>query len=138
MWTAGIAFFLFLAISSIALFSFLAVAAWSATRMNERETYYKNETLKKIAESTGPGAEATLQYMREQQSIQLKHQAQKQRQGMQLGGLLTTAIGIALMVFLGALVHRHPVYLVGLFPLLGGIALLVYVQLFVPAELGQQ
>jgi Flp pilus assembly protein TadB len=130
----GVAVFLFLAIASIALFSFLAVAAWSGARMSERETYYKNETLKKIAESTGPGAEATIQYLHDQQAYQRKLELQKQRQGMQLGGLLTTAIGIALMVFLGALVRHHPIYLAGLVPVLIGVALLVYVQLFAPKE----
>lgn len=128
------AFWLFNAIASIALFTFLAVAAWSGARASERETYYKNETLKKIAESTGPGAEATIQFLRDQQAYQWKRDMQKKRQGMQLGGLLTTAIGIALMVFLGALVHHQPVYLVGLIPLLIGVALLVYVQLFAPKE----
>ena len=37
-------------VGSIALFSFLAVAAWSDARRKEREAYYTSETLKKIAE----------------------------------------------------------------------------------------
>jgi Flp pilus assembly protein TadB len=131
---SGVALFLYLAITSIALFSFLAVAAWSGARMTERETYYKNETLKKIAESTGPGAEATIQYLRDQQMYHRRLELQKQRQGMQLGGLITAAVGIALMIFLKALVPHHPIYLAGVVPLLIGIALLIYVQLFAPKE----
>ena len=47
--------FLFLSVGSIALFSFVAVAAWSDARRREREAYYKSETLKKIAEAQGLG-----------------------------------------------------------------------------------
>ena len=42
-------------VGSIALFSFLAVASWSDARRKEREAYYRSETLKKIAESSGEG-----------------------------------------------------------------------------------
>ena len=40
-------------VGSIALFSFLAVSHWVEARRKERESYYKNETLKKIADQTG-------------------------------------------------------------------------------------
>jgi Flp pilus assembly protein TadB len=130
----GVALFLFLAIASIALFSFLAVASWAGCRMAERETYYKNETLKKIAESTTPAAEAAIQYLRDRNKSQRIHQAQEQRQGLQLGGLVTVAVGIAVMVFLHAIVHSTPVYLAGLIPVLVGVALLVYVYLFAPEQ----
>src|ERR1700692_2221195 len=53
-------------VGSIALFSFLSVAVWSDARRKEREEYYKNETLKKIAESSGEGAKAAIELLREQ------------------------------------------------------------------------
>jgi hypothetical protein len=53
-------------------------------------------------------------------------------QGMQLGGLITTAVGIGVMVLLRGLVHDEPVYLAGLIPLLVGAALLVYVFALAP------
>lgn len=130
--TVAVAPFIFLSIGAIALFSFLAVAAWSGARSEERKAYYKNDMLKRLAESPEPTAAATLQYLRDEEISRQKHHARQHRQGIQLGGLITTAIGIALMVFLGALVHHHSVYLVGLIPLLIGIALLIYVQLFAP------
>ncbi len=40
----------------MALFSFLAVNQWSDARRKERESYYKNDMLKKLADSQGPGA----------------------------------------------------------------------------------
>ena len=132
---ASVAFFLFLAIASIALFSFLAVAAWSSLRFAERDAYYKNESLKKIAESPEPAAALAVQYLRNQETERRRYAARKQRGGIQLGGLITVAIGIGLMVFLKAIVHGAPgVYLVGLIPLLIGAALLVYVYWFALQE----
>ena len=59
-------------VGSIALFSFLAVATWADARRKEREAYYKSETLKKIAESSGEGARAAIELMREQQGTTVK------------------------------------------------------------------
>ncbi|MGB9236558.1 MAG: hypothetical protein WCC04_19290 [Terriglobales bacterium] len=119
-------------VGSIALFSFLAVASWSDARRKERETYYRSETLKKIAESSGEGARSALELMREQE----KNAARRRLEGMKLGGLITTAVGIGLMVFLhGVADHGDgPVYLVGLIPLLIGVALLIYPFFLAPKE----
>jgi hypothetical protein len=116
-----IAFILFLAISSVALFTFLAVATWTGTRQQERETYYKAEMMKKIAEVGGERNPA-LEYLREQERIAVA----KQVGGFRLGGLICIAVGIALMILLHALVPVHGVYLTGLIPLFVGVALLVY------------
>jgi len=117
-------------VGSIALFSFLAVATWSDARRKERETYYKSETLKKIAESSGEGAKAAIELMREQEKSAAKHR----REGMKLGGLITAVVGIGVMVLLRGLVHEEPVYLAGLIPLLIGLALLTYTFLLAPKE----
>jgi uncharacterized membrane protein (GlpM family) len=53
-------------------------------------------------------------------------------QGLQLGGLVTTAVGLGVMVLLRGLVRDEPVYLAGLIPLLVGVALLVYVFALAP------
>jgi uncharacterized membrane protein len=114
----------------IAFFSFLAVAIWSKNRCHEREVYYKNETLKKIAEAQQPTANAALEFLREQEKVH----ARRAREGMKLGGLVTTAIGLGLFPVLRAAHSDHPVYLVSLIPLLIGLALLVYVYLLAPKE----
>jgi Flp pilus assembly protein TadB len=118
-------------VGSIALFSFLAVSAWSDARRKEREAYYTNETLKKIAESSGEGAKAAIDMLREQE-----HTARlRRRDGQRLGGLITLAVGAGLMVFLKALVRNEPgIYLVGLIPLLIGAALLAYSYVLAPKE----
>jgi hypothetical protein len=110
-------------VGSIALFSFLAVASWSDARRKERETYYKSETLKKIAESSGEGAKAAIELMREQE----KNSVKRRLEGMKLGGLITAVVGIGVMVLLRGLEHEEPVYLAGLIPLLIGVAMLFYV-----------
>jgi hypothetical protein len=117
-------------VGSIALFSFLAVASWSDARRKERETYYKSETLKKIAESSGEGAKAAIELMREQE----KSSVRRRHEGMKLGGLITAVVGIGVMVLLHGLEHDEPVYLAGLIPLLIGLALLTYTFVLAPKE----
>jgi hypothetical protein len=118
-------------VGSIALFSFLAVASWSDARRREREAYYKNETLKKIAESSGEGARAAIELLREQEKSTVK----RRLEGMKLGGLITAVVGIGVMVLLHGIANDEgPVYLVGLIPLLIGLALLLYAFLLAPKE----
>ncbi len=119
-------------VGSIALFSFLSVAAWSDARRKEREEYYRNETLKKIAESSGEGAKAAIELMREQNRSVTK----RRLEGMKLGGLITAVVGIGVMALLHGLEHDEPVYLAGLIPLLIGLALLTYTFLLAPKEVG--
>ena len=116
-----VAVFFFLAIGSIALFGFLSVATWTGTRAQEREAYYKAETLKKIAEMGGERNPA-LEYMRERERIA----AAKRIGGFRLGGLINIAIGLALLILLHALVHVPGVALVGLIPLFIGVVLAAY------------
>ena len=131
---AGIVPLLIPIVGSIALFSFLAVASWSDARRREREAYYRSETLKKIAESSGEGARIAMELMmREEQKPKMK----RSLEGMKLGGLVTAAVGIGVMALLHGIVQGEgPVYLVGLIPLLIGVALLVYAFLLAPKEKG--
>jgi hypothetical protein len=126
--------FIFLSVGAVALFGFLAVAAWSSARQLERESYYRNDMLKKLADSQSSGAVATIEYLNEEQRAKRVKDEEKKREGFILGGLINAAIGVALMAFLGAITHGKPVYLVGLIPLSVGIALLVYVYLLVPRK----
>jgi uncharacterized membrane protein (GlpM family) len=48
--------------------------------------------------------------------------------------LITTVVGIGVMVLLHGLVNDEPVYLSGLIPLLIGLALLAYTFLLAPKE----
>lgn len=122
----------FLSVASIAFWSFVAVAAWSEARRREREAYYKSETLKKIAESSGAGGSAALEFLREEERIKARHL----REGHKLGGLITAAVGIALMILLRAMPvpAARSAYLVGLIPVFTGVAILVYAYFLAPNE----
>jgi hypothetical protein len=117
-------------VGSIALFSFLAVASWSEARRKEREAYYTSETLKKIAENSGEGAKSAMELLRERQKNIVKNRIE----GVKLGGLVTAAVGIGVMIFLHGIANDEPVYLAGTIPLLIGVALLVYTFLLSPKE----
>ncbi|HEX4312196.1 MAG TPA: DUF6249 domain-containing protein [Acidobacteriaceae bacterium] len=114
------AMFGFLAVGAIALFSMISVATWSEARRKEREAYYKNDMLKKLAESQGPGTASALELMREESRIATL----RTKQGLQVGGLVTAASGLGVLIFLRVLLGREEgVFLCGLIPLFIGIAL---------------
>ncbi len=112
----------------IAFFSFLAVAIWAKNRRLEREAYYKNENLKKIAEAQGPSANTALEFLREQE----KFRAVRHREGLKLGGLVTVAVGLGFFLLLRAVEPNHPIYVVSAVPLLIGLALLAYAYVLAP------
>jgi hypothetical protein len=112
--------FLFLAVGAVAVFSMISIVNWSDARRKEREAYYKNDMLKKLAESPGPGATAALELMREEARIATL----RTRQGLQVGGLITGAAGLGVVIFLRVLLGEHQgVFLCGLIPLFVGMAL---------------
>jgi hypothetical protein len=114
------ALFGFLAVGAIALFSMIAVATWSDARRKEREAYYRNDMLKKLAESQGPGTATALELMREEARIATV----RTKQGLQIGGLVTTAAGLGVLIFLRVLLGTDEgVFLSGLIPFFIGIAL---------------
>jgi hypothetical protein len=106
------------------VFTFLHPFAirWTAQR-KEREAFYKAETLRRITESSGEGAKAAIELLKEEEHLRRI----KAREGMKIGGVVNLAVGIALAIFLRALVHEEPVYLCGLIPGFIGAALLSYV-----------
>jgi hypothetical protein len=129
--TVGVVAIAIPVVGSIALFSFLAVASWAEARRKEREAYYTSETVKKIAESSAEGAKSALELLREKQ----KNAQSRRLEGLKLGGLITTAVGIGVMVLLRWIANDDgPVYLVGVIPLLIGAVLVLYVFWLAPKE----
>jgi len=119
-------------VSVICVFTFVAVAAWSGNRRKEREAFYKSETLKKIAETQGAGGATAIELMREEE----KRDQRRRIEGQKLGGLITIAVGIGLMVFLRMMpdTAEDKAYYVGLIPLLIGFVLIVYSYFLAPKE----
>ncbi len=122
----AVAFFVFLAIGAICLFTFLSVATWAGAQQAERAAFYRTETLKRIVEIGGQ-ADAALAFLREEDRIGMR----KRKAAFTIAGLVNIGIGFGLMLFLHGLVHNST-YLVGTIPFLIGIALLVYVYLLSP------
>ena len=125
-----IGIFLFLSVGAISLFSFIAVAAWSDARRREREAYYKTDLLKKLAESPTPSANAAIELLHAEERSAMR----KKLEGMKLGGLIVTGVGIALMIFLFAVDDEHRAGWVGLVPFAVGVALLLYSMVLAPKE----
>lgn len=120
--------YLFLSVASVAMFSFIAVSVWSQERRREREAFYRSETIKRIAETQGPGSSAAIDFLREEE----KNAAQRRYEGRKLGGLVTSAVGLALMIFIRGVNRNDPDWLVGLIPLFIGLSLLAYSYLLAP------
>lgn len=117
--------FMFLSTLVIAIFTMLSIAIWTGTRLREREVFYRNEVLKKLADGQGAGAESVLNVMREDE-----RRAQREKiEGMKVGGLSATAAGIAIAAFLW---HLERIRLAGFIPLSVGLALLVYAFFLAP------
>jgi len=125
----GFGLWMFLSIGAVALFVvFIPVTTWIDSQRKEREAFYKSETVRRLTESSGDGAKAAIELLREQERLgQIK-----KREGMKIGGVINLAVGIALMIFLHALISGEPVYLCGLIPGLIGVALLAYALLLSP------
>ncbi len=121
---------LFLSVGMISLFSFVSVAAWSDARRREREAYYRSDTLKKLAESQNAAAAPIVELLREQD----RREVRRRREGIKLGGLITTAVGIGVFPLLRAVEHDEPVFLAAFVPILVGLALLSYVYVLAPKE----
>ena len=125
-----VSLFGFLSVAAVAVFSFIAVVVWSQERRREREAYYKSEMLKKIAEAGAAGASA-VDFLREEQRIATR----RRQEGMKLAGLITSAVGLGLMVFLGGVDgSSERSYLVGIMPLFIGAALLAYAYILAPKD----
>ena len=120
-------------VSTLAFFIFLSIYIWVHAKRREREAFYKNETLRRIAESPDGGA-AALEFLKEEQRLKDR----KRREGRKIGGLVATATGLGLMIFLFALNRADhdpdPDYLIGLIVMLIGAALLAYSYWLAPKE----
>jgi hypothetical protein len=112
------------------------IAAWkdhpSPANMGpyQARVYYRAETIKRIAEMQGAGAESVLAVLREEERVSTR----RVREGLKLGGFITCAVGLGLLIVLRAIVPDMPVYLVGSIPLLVGLVLLAYGYNYSPTD----
>ena len=115
---------IFLSIGAVALFVvFIPLVSWIDSRRKEREAFYKAETFRRLAESSGEGAKAAIDYLRAENRVE----QQRKREGMKIGGLICVGVGVAMVIFLHG--QHDQSFLVGLIPAFVGAALLTYVFL---------
>ncbi|HEX4824065.1 MAG TPA: hypothetical protein VFV19_07110 [Candidatus Polarisedimenticolaceae bacterium] len=126
----GSAIALIVAAGSFSLFGFLAVTTWTDARRREREAYYRSETLKKLAETTGAGGTTAIELFKEQE----RAADRRRREAMRLGGLVTFAAGVGIWVFLMNVARDQDVQFAGLIPMLIGMALLLYGYILAPLQ----
>ena len=112
----------------IPVFSFVAVVVWVDARRKEREAQYRSETIKKITEAHGGGS--AVEFLHEERKVRER----RLREELKLGGVVTIAVGAALMIFLAAIDRSRPDYLVGLIPVFLGGSLLTYALLLAPKD----
>lgn len=117
---------LFLSIGAVSLFVvFIPLVVWIGSRKEEREAFYKAETLRRITESTGEGAKLAMELLREE----ARRKRIQAREGVKIGGLINLGVGVALVIFLRVLLGSGSgsPFLCGLIPGLIGAAMLIYV-----------
>ena len=125
----GFGLWMFLSIGAVSLFVvFIPLTSYIESQRREREAFYKAETIRRLSEASGDGARAAIELLREQNRMERA----KKREGMKLGGLINLGVGLALIIFLHALVKDEPVYLCGLIPGFIGVALLTYGLVLAP------
>src|ERR1700759_1278838 len=84
---------MFLSIGAVSLFVvFIPLVSWIDNRRKEREAFYKADTMRRLAESSGEGAKAAIQMMREEERLKRI----KAREGLKIGGLINMGVGVAL------------------------------------------
>ena len=109
-------------VAILSVFTFVTFAVWFGTRQKEREAFYKAENLRRITESSGEGAKAAIDLLREEEHLKRI----KAREGQKIGGLINLGLGIGLFICFWFLIGPKVAF-VGLIPGLIGVALLVYV-----------
>jgi hypothetical protein len=109
------------------VFTFLIFSVRFSSQQKDREAFYRSENLRRITESSGEGAKAAIELLKEEDRLNRI----KSREGMKIGGLICVAVGVAMVIFMWAISKTDPdiPYLVGLIPGLIGVALLAYVYL---------
>lgn len=126
--------FVFLSIAVVSVCSFTAVVIWVKERRREREAYYSSETVKKIAELQGPNVNAAVEFIRDAE----RSATLRRLEGLKVGGLLAIAVGLGVGILLRAVDRNNPEpapdFLIGIIPVLVGVALLVYVYMLAPTR----
>jgi hypothetical protein len=113
----------------VAFFSWLAVTGWAKQRRREREAFYRDETEKRLLDKGQASVEQILKVRNQQERVRWL----QRREGLKLGGLVTTAVGFGIIVGLPMIEGTEQRLAgAGAIPLAIGLALLLYAYSFYP------
>ena len=127
--SSDIVIFIVVAVFWLALFCWLTVVGWAIQRRKEREAYYRHETEKRLVDKGGVFAEQLLRLRNEEERVRWL----RRREGLKLGGLITTAAGIGIVVgFRLVDTGELVVSAMGWIPLGIGVVLLLYTYVLYP------
>ena len=113
-----------LAAGAIALFSFLSVGAWAASRKAERIATERLALYRKLADSPAESVELVLARLREEDVRQKERDQEKARAarpGAREAGAVLLAAGTGLSVFLNAVAPNEGVWTLGIMVILIGL-----------------
>ena len=121
--------FVVVAVFWAALFCWLTVVGWATQRRKEREAYYRHETEKRLVDKGEVSAEQLLRLRTEEERVRWL----RRREGLKLGGLITTAAGIGIVVALRFVdTGELSISAIGWIPLGIGVVLLLYTYVLYP------
>ena len=106
----------------ICVFGMISFVVWADSRRKERESFHQHQTFQKMLE-TGSSADTVGAFIQDREDQQRRDQEREKIRGFRMGGVITTAVGVALTAFLFFIAPEEPVYLVGLIPLGVGLVL---------------
>ena len=113
-------------IAAIGLFTFLCLAVVVRARTRERIAFYRSEERKRMIESSGVGGAALTDFLLQEEEITQR----RRREGLKLGGLITTAVGVAMFVAFFSI--DEEARMAGIIPLLIGAVILFYAYFMAP------
>ncbi len=113
----------------VALFSWLAVVGWARQRRLEREACYRHETEKKLVESGQATTDQIFMFRVEEE----RNRWLRRREGLRLGGFITAALGVGLVVGLRFVdTNELAVSMIGWIPFSIGAVMLLYTFVLYP------
>ena len=107
------------------VFAFVSVLHWIDSQRKERDAFYKAETLRRVTEASGEGAQAAIELMKADERLKRI----KSREGMKIGGLINIGVGVGVMIFLHELLAGTAIYLCGIIPTLIGAGFIAYIYI---------
>ena len=113
----------------VAFFSWATVVGWAIQRRKERVAYYQQETERRLIDKGTMTADQVLRLRREDQRVQWL----RRREGLRLGGLITAAAGIGILICLQFIdTGDTPAAAIACIPLTIGLVLLLYAYVLCP------